>query len=361
LLIAVLAASGWLPWRIPRPEPPPALTMMAVPTLAVVPFHAASDEDDVRAAALSLSKSLASEVTRVPMSYFLSFRSASSATTGHRSTDLAAAGRLLDVRYLVLGSVARDSGVVRVNVELIEAPSGRQMWTSAFEYSPGAAKHTLSRIATALNWQVIVAESRRPLPLRPAAGHHAILGFAILGKEIDPKANRDAIRHYERSLALDPDWIPALSNYPWVHMALIDSGLVPPGEVAARLDRAEEANARAIRLQPTNLTFLGQRGKLLRLRADADGAIAQLTNVLAMGQNIVALAELGRAKIDAGRAQEAIAHIEEAIRTLPDFGSGHLWRFWAGQAALLLGDHEAAVQWFQKARQTSLPYSDPMP
>jgi adenylate cyclase len=253
------------------------------------------------------------------------------------------------------------AGVLRVNAKLIEAQRGLQIWTTAFEYRPETARPAVSHLASRLVWMAIVAESRLALPPRPQAGHYAILGRAIRGQDVDPKANGEAIAHYERSLALNPNWMPTLIIYPWAHLALIDSGLVPPGEAAARLHRVEEVIDRAIRLQPTHLTLLSHRGKLLRLRGDADGAIAQLTNVQAMGQNIVALAELGRAKIDAGRAHEALAHIERAIRTIPDFGAVHLWRLWAGQAALLLGDHEAAVQWFQTARQTSFPYTDPVP
>jgi DNA-binding winged helix-turn-helix (wHTH) protein/TolB-like protein len=340
LLICVLAAGGWSLWRWTAPEPPPAPTMMAMPTLAVLPFEAAGDDQEVREAALGLFNNLASEVTRVPLSYMHHFRSASGRPApSHGSTELAAAGRQLDARYLVLGSVSRDGGVLRVNTRLIEAQRGLQIWTTAFEYRPEPARPALSLLAARLVWMMIVAESRLALPPRPEAGHYAMLGRAVRGQDVDPKANREAIAHYERSLALNPNWMPTLIIYPWAHLALIDSGLVPPGEVAARLHRVEEVIDRGIRLQPTHLTLLSHRGKLLRLLGDADGAIAQLTNVQAMGQNIVALAELGRAKIDAGRTHEALAHIETAIRTIPDFGAVHLWRFWAGQGALLLGDH----------------------
>ena len=37
-------------------------------------------------------------------------------------------GRELGVRYLVTGSIARTAGVVRTNIQLVDAASGEQLW-----------------------------------------------------------------------------------------------------------------------------------------------------------------------------------------------------------------------------------------
>lgn len=46
LLMTVLAGSGWLLWKQARPEPPVSLTMMTVPSLAVLPVKPLGDETD---------------------------------------------------------------------------------------------------------------------------------------------------------------------------------------------------------------------------------------------------------------------------------------------------------------------------
>src|SRR6516225_4987985 len=60
---------------------------------------------------------------------------AKSASFQFKDKNLAPAeiGRLLDARYLLEGSVRRASDRVRVSVELIEAATGRQVWSDAYD------------------------------------------------------------------------------------------------------------------------------------------------------------------------------------------------------------------------------------
>jgi tetratricopeptide (TPR) repeat protein len=58
-----------------------------------------------------------------------------------------------------------------------------------------------------------------------------------------------------------------------------------------------------------------------------------------------------RSSACSGSSQEAVAHIEEAIRLGPADPNRHLWYFRAGMAAVHTGEYEAAFQWLQKARQ----------
>ena len=50
-----------------------------------------------------------------------------------RNLSPAEIGRLLDVRYLLDGSVRRAGDRVRVNVELTEATTGRNVWSEAYD------------------------------------------------------------------------------------------------------------------------------------------------------------------------------------------------------------------------------------
>jgi DNA-binding winged helix-turn-helix (wHTH) protein/TolB-like protein len=356
LLITVLAGGAWLIWQ--RTRPPSMIAMMAVPTVAVLPLASIGDDPDLVDAAGSFSNDLLMEITGGSRSWMLSFRSASGYRGGR--SDLAAVGRQLGARYLVLGSVRRKGDVVRAEVELVEAHSGRQVWATSFERVPGGAGGPVPHLAAALTYHVIAAESRRPLPAKPEAAHYDILGRALGGIELDRESNRKALAYYEKSLAIDPNRLSTLVNYTWAQLAFVDAGLVPPEEVSAWLDRAEAAIGRAIGLQEKHGAARTYRAKLLRLRGDAEGAIAELSDMLAANPNLPAQnAELGRAKVDIGRADETIAHIEKAIRVFPSYGTVHLWQFWAGQAALFIGDDKAALHWLQKARRSS--FAEPVP
>ena len=54
-------------------------------------------------------------------------------------------------------------------------------------------------------------------------------------------------------------------------------------------------------------------------------------------------------------------HIEEAIRLGPAAQSLWSWYFWAGQAAIHVGDYAAAFQWLQKALQANPGYVQVLP
>jgi len=350
LLITVLVAGGWLVWQQARPEPPVVLTMMAMPSVAVLPFEALGSDPAETAAARALFDDVITEISRAPHGHMISLRS----SAAHRGgvADLKALGRQLDARYLVLGSFRREGDTLHMNIRFIEAETGHQLSAQALQYAQGARHYAAARIARIIGVRVIAAESGRPLPASPEAAHYTILAEAVVRGERDAATNKEALALLEKALDLDPDWVPALLDYALTQISDVQSGSVPRHEHAARLSKAEDAIERVFRLKPGNLRAYFRRGLLLRARGDPEGAIVAMEYVLARHPYYTnAHASLGAAKVDAGRAHEAIAHIEEAIRLGPADPSRHTWYFRAGMAAVHTGEYKTALQWLQKARQ----------
>ena len=74
-------------------------------------------------------------------------------------------GRELNVRYVLEGSVQRGGNRLRVNVQLIDAETGKHLWAERFD-KPVAdlfdmQDEIVSRLANALNAQFVAAEARR--------------------------------------------------------------------------------------------------------------------------------------------------------------------------------------------------------
>ena len=125
----------------------------------------------------------------------------------------------------------------------------------------------------------------------------------------------------------------------------------------AALAQANDAIERIIGLDTNSVEGHYLRGALLREIGDVDQSIAAFEYSLSLNPNYaMAHAHLGRIKIDAGRANEAIGHIEEAILLSPADSNVYVYYFWAGMAALHLGDDQAALQWLLKARQADRAY-----
>ena len=218
-----------------------------------------------------------------------------------------------------------------------------------------------ARIARLIAFHVGTLESRRPLPERPEAGNFVILGRAILESERGSRVTRDAQAYFEKALALDPDSIFALQGLAAIKIDQIRNGWIPWDHRPVALHQAEAAIERIIKLDHRNVGAHWLRGFLLRERGEVDHAIAALEHALSLNPNFsLALAELGRTKIDAGRAREGLQNIEEAIRISPTDPNIHVRYFWAGMAAVHLADDRAAVTWLLKARQANRYYAHTM-
>ena len=358
LAMSALAGVGSLVWQ--QSEPPRVLTMMAAPSIAVLAFATPGDLDQSNSAG-SLADEIAAGLMAAPRGFRIWL------TAGHsesqRTVDARAAGRALNVRYLVLGSLRREGGGLRANVQLVEAESGRQLWAEPFDYAPdqpGAQNRTAARIARLVTNELLAAESQRPLPAEALADHYAILGWARLLGGRGIKANEEAIALFEKGLALDPQSAPALQGLARTKVNAVLNGWVSRQQRSQWLDQVDAAIERVIAQEPRSPEAYRLRGSLYRARGDNDQAIKALERAVDLYANFAAAhAELGRVKIEVGRASETVAHVATAVKLSPTDPSLYIWCFWAGQGALHAGDDSVALDWLLRARQANRDYANP--
>lgn len=357
LAIVVLAAGGWALWSRSADQRPATLTMMAVPSIAVAPFRtsAAGGVDDGAHA-----EEIATELARVPRGYRIQIKSASG-TNG--MADPTAIGRRLGVRYLIWGSIRREGEETHLNVQLIEAATGRQLWGQPFSYSADPIRRrailSIARLATE---RLTIAESQRPLPASPKAEHYAIKGRALIQRKMSIKNGREALALFEQGLKIDPMSIPALQGYARVTISMALNGWLSDDERSRLLAQAEAAILRVFDQEPTNYGTFRLLGSLHRARGDPMEAVNAFKRALDLNSSYAsAHAELGRAKIEIGQSREAIADIEAALAINPSTPDDYIWYFWAGQAALHIADYQAALDWLERSRQASPRYPNTRP
>jgi DNA-binding winged helix-turn-helix (wHTH) protein/TolB-like protein len=358
LLVTVVAGSGWLLWVYTRPA-----TMMAAPTIAVLPFNAGGVEHEHRDAAAAFTDDIETELARTPRGYDMRLRSA----RGYKAPagDLRGAGRALGVRYLALGSIRREGEVRHVNVQLVEAESGRPVWAEPFTYAPAeplAQVRLAARIARALHVQVLKVESRLPLPANPEAGHYVILGRAIIANPWGLEGTRQAKALFDKAYALDPDMIPALLGYGRTRVNLVLNRWVPGEHWKGLLDEAEPAIRRAIELDSKSPGVRVLSSAHLRALEKHDEAVAEARLAVELHPLYpLAHAELGRARIEVGEAGKTVEHIKEAIRLSPNDVYISAWTYWAGMAEAHVGNYESALKWFLDAKRASPSYVNTIP
>jgi DNA-binding winged helix-turn-helix (wHTH) protein/TolB-like protein len=349
VIVAVLLGGVWeVRSRLVRAA---GLDMMAVPSIAVLPFEAVGEES-LNGDAGALTDDVTTDLARMPRGYDLRIRS----TSGSKPTGASArgAGRQLDVRYLVLGTVRPEGEARQVNVRLVEAEGGRALWAELFNYAPaepGAQTRMAEGIARAIGAQVLRAESRLPLPANPEAGHFVILGRSLMSEQGGREGNQRSRTLFDKAYALDPNLVPALLGYGRTRVNMVLNGWVPADEANRLLDEAESVIKRANEIDSRDVGLQVLRGAYLRARGRDDDAIAAFQRAVELLPTYaLAHAELGRSRIDIGSADEAVADIEDAIRLSPNDPYVGAWYLWAGIAEAHVGHYRRAIKWLLSAQ-----------
>ena len=355
-LTVAIAAAVWLVWSwAARPAEP---TMMAEPSIIILPVPPLGDDSDKALA--SLAGEIATGIWRAPRGFKPNIRPANAIKDAAR--DPMAIGREVGARYVVRTTARREGEVMHVNVEVVEAETGRQVWLGAFQYRPGEVGgqyRAAARIGRTLAAEILRTEARRPLPARVEAGHFVILGRSLMNDERSAKTNGEAIALFERAIAMDGENFLALGHFARATADHVLNGWAPASERASRLARAEEAVNKAIKLEPKSAGALLTRGGVLRARGDYPQAIAAFKEALVLNPNFAnAHAELGRVMIDVGEPEKTAEHVQKALDLNPDDFARYIWCYWAGLAALYMDQPGEALKWLRRSHEANRQYDN---
>jgi len=259
------------------------------------------------------------------------------------------------VRYVLEGSVRRSGNQVRVNAQLIDADTDVHLWAERFDGDTGdlfALQNDItSRIAVALNLELIGAEAARPTD-HPDVLEYILRGRAVRLSPVTRANHTEAIGWFERALALDPRSVKAQSSLAVSLVGRVLDGMTD--SPAADIQRAEELAEKVIAVSPRNARAHFTRGQVHRVLGQYDEAIREYELVLALNRNWVrVIGDLGWCKFLIGSIEEAISLHEEAIRRSPrDPGIGN-WYDRIGRIHLLQSRIDEAILWLEKARSAN--------
>jgi DNA-binding winged helix-turn-helix (wHTH) protein/TolB-like protein/thioredoxin-like negative regulator of GroEL len=358
VLVAAVAAAAWWAWiGIGRPG---ELTMMAEPSIAVLPFNGPGSSAGEGA---DLASEIATQLLRVPRGFRILVKPA----TAHkdRVARPMAAGRALGVRYVVTGGVRREGEVAHINVQLIEAETGRSLWAQPFAYrpeQPGARGRVNVHIARLVTERLTETESTRPLPAEPKADHYAIMGRALWAGERDGKLILAAMELFKKGLEFDPNSIPALQGYARAKISAVAGGHAPEEQRQLWLKEAREAIDRVIARHRRSYGAYRLRGSLHRALGEWEKSAKAFEQALEINADFAeAHAELGRVMIELGSVEKAIERIDEAIRLSPTNSAAlSWWQLWAGLAMLHAANYESALDRLLRAEQAN-PANEDLP
>src|SRR6266446_6202888 len=276
-------------------------------------------------------------------------------TYRNRQVDTKQIGRELGVRYVLEGGVQRTGNYLRVTAELIDAETDAHLWADRFDRDTSdlfaLQNEITSRIAVALNLEMVAAEAARPTR-QPDALDYILRGRAAMWKPPSRNNSAEAISLFERALALDPGSAEAQSLLANV---LVNRALdFPTSSTSGDIKRAGELATRAVTASPHSALAHFASGLALRAQRRCDKAIPEYETAITLNRNYAgAFADIGRCKIFVGPIEEAIPLQEQAIRISPRDPFIGIWYFRIGQAHLLQSRIDEAILWFDKARSAN--------
>ena len=259
------------------------------------------------------------------------------------------------MRYLLQGSVRRSGARVRVNAQLIDAESDAHLWVERFDYATddlfALQDEVTSRIAVALNLELVDAEAARPAE-DPDAFDYMLRGRAALYKGPTAENFAAAINLLEEALALDPASFHA--------KALLANALASRAldqltdSVPADLERADRLLAEALAASSRHALAHFAKGQVLRARYQFKMAISEYETVIALDRNSVwALAALGLCRLFTGDVDQVIPALERAIRLSPRDPNIANRYLPIGMVHLVESRTDEAILWLERARSAN--------
>jgi len=298
-------------------------TQRARPRLAVLPFEAKADEDDLLTAAEIITEDLSAMLARSSGCEVIS--RVSSMAFARRGGTIAEASGELDVQYVVEGRLRAAQDRLRVSANLIDTQRDRVLWSEDFESerdeASAVARPLAERVASHLGIELTRAEVGRSR-LRPrsrAARDHLLAAQGVLFDEGHNRASYErAIALLERAIDADPSDAEAYGL-----LAL----LVALGKIFGFVDQSDATRAqafdacrRAMELDDRSSIVLGYVGCAYCDLRESERGIPLLERAIEVNpSNAQARAALGTALIGSARATDGVAQLEHALQITPAY------------------------------------------
>jgi TolB-like protein/class 3 adenylate cyclase len=274
-----------------------------------------------------------------------------------KEIDIRQVGLELNVRYVLEGSMQRYGDRLRVNVQLIEAESGKHLWAERFEKPMGdlfdLQDEIVSRLVHTLYVQVVSAAARRAeRMLSPDAKELTFLGTVYLYKGWTPEYIAQARDFFERALTLNSQLVGALFGL--ANVDIMQGASLLTDEPTACLSAAEPNAIKALSLAPGDANVHLTLGAIYIFTNRAIRGIAECEHALTIDRNLAnAHGFIGLAKVLLGRAVETENQIREAFRLSPCDMNTNLWMYFLGLAKIHLGEDADAVSWLRRSIETN--------
>jgi TolB-like protein/DNA-binding winged helix-turn-helix (wHTH) protein len=387
IVALVLLAAAVGTYRLQRPKPAPR-NAATIGTVAVLPLRSLPGQPNEDYIVDGMTQMIITSLTRLGPRKVISYGS----TLHYKDSKkpLSQIAQELDVDALVEGTILRRGDRARVNVELIDAQTGRNVWAGSYERPAQDLFNLQADVARAIAIAIEPALSHRSNNLLARGGvseqaYEAYLrGWHHLNRSTSEPAVREAIVQFQSAIAAEPRyadayaalavayfslselWMPPREAMPKAKAAAtkaleIDEQLASAHTSVALVEAYYEWNwqaagnefRRAVELNPSDPAAHEEYGRFLGLMGDGSEAVSQVEiarelDPLSLSVNRT----LGIVYNQAGRYDDAIRQMKHRLAMDASPGAG---RFHLGNAYAKKGMFDEALAQFDLI----LPHDSP--
>ena len=324
VLAVALGVGGWQLLK-PAVAPRPAVSTAPAhdkPSIAVLPFDNLSDDPDQEYFADGLTDDLITDLSKISGLFVIARNSVFAYED--RADDVRAIADELGVRYVLDGSVRQAGEALRINAQLIDGATGDNLWADRYDRDRAdifaIQDEVIASIVDALAIQLTDAERTdvARLPTESLEAYDYYLRGEKLTYNAEAASADQALRLYQRAIALDPDFADAYAGYARVAVDVLGYNFVNSLGSAVARKRAYEAAGRALALDPRLARSYSVLALLQMLDGEHESALASAGRAIAVAPNDAeAHLNLAVVQVYAGRPEDALRTMETVFRLNP--------------------------------------------
>jgi eukaryotic-like serine/threonine-protein kinase len=323
----------------------PATNQAEIRSLAVLPMANLSGDPAQDYFADGMTETLIAGLARVGALRVISRTSVMQYKGAHKP--LPEIARELNVDAVVEGSVQRFGERVRVNVQLIHAPTDRHLWSETYDRDLRDILSLQNEVARDVTKEIqikLTPEEQmrlaRARPINPEAYDYFLRGRFHLNRQTKTE-NETAIKMFDSAVATDPNFAAAHADL--AQACVWRFFLFTPDERQWE-EKAFVAVEKALSLDPDLAEAHLARGRLLWTPSNHfphDKAIQEYRRALALNPNLdEARNQLALVYGHVGLLDEALQELEKAVAINP---GNTLARLRVGATFMLQGKYEQAL------------------
>ena len=333
------------------PEAPSASSPRRA-SIAVMPFVDRSGESARGGLADGLADDIITRLAKLRI-FFVIARGSVFALDAH-NIDPHEAGRILNVDYVISGSVRRREGRLTVGVELAETRTACIQWTEQFESPLDGTFEMLedinNRIVAAIVEEIELTERNRAVLKAPTSldaweSYHRGLWHMYKFNDAD---NAKAEHFFQTAVRLDPTFARAYAGLSFTHFQ--NAFLHRIGERAQQIDLAFATAGQSLMVDDRDPAAHWAMGRALWLRGRQDESLHELERSVSLSPNF-ALGHYMLAFVhgQSGDARKSMAAADYSRRLSP-FDPLQFGMLSARAMALVrMGQLEEAAEWAVRA------------